>query len=110
MGGNFETVFLFDGTPSVGSIGIYDDGELLGYALITPITVSGSDPGAGAGAFQSSSGYSTTTGDTVQFTDVDSLTFTAAPVNASATPEPSSLALLATGLSSLVTLRKRLFR
>jgi hypothetical protein len=107
MGGNFETVFLFDGTPSVGSIGIFDDGELLGYDLTTPISVSGSDPGAGAGAFQPSSGYSTTGGDTVQFTGIDSLTFTAGPV--SATPEPSSLALLATGISGIVTLRKRLF-
>jgi hypothetical protein len=108
MGGNFETVFLFDGTSSVGSIGIFDDGELLGYALVTPISVSGTDPGAGAGAFQPSSGYSTTTGDMVQFTGIDSLTFTAAPVGT--TPEPSSLILLATGISGIVTLRKRLFR
>ena len=104
--GNFEDVFLFN-SDFGSSIGISQDATLLGYALATPIT-TGAITGGQIGAFQDAAGFSTTTGDTVQFTGLSSLDFTAsAPASA---PEPSGAALFALGLIALGLIRARSVR
>jgi hypothetical protein len=102
QGGNFSDVFLFD--TSYGSIGIFDDPDLYGYNLATP----GSFPGSNGsiGAYQSSSGYTTTSGDTVSFSGLSSLDFDVTPT-VGPVPEPSTLALLSAGLGGLALLRRR---
>ncbi|HEY1756022.1 MAG TPA: PEP-CTERM sorting domain-containing protein [Bryobacteraceae bacterium] len=90
--GNYEDVFLFNSDYG-SSIGISTDPVLLGYTLATPIT-TGVVTGGQVGAAQDAAGFSTASGDVIEFTSLTSLDFTAS----TAVPEPSSLALLAIGV------------
>lgn len=106
--GSYETVFLFNSTL-LEDIGISDDPTLLGYGLATPITTGNVSSSNGASAFSAGSlatdAFSTSGGDSIFINSVSSLDFTAS--SAAATPEPSSLLLLATGLSGLGGLLRR---
>jgi hypothetical protein len=92
--GNYEDVFLFN-SDFGSSIGISQDPTLLGYALATAVT-TGAVTGGQIGAFQDAAGFSTTSGDIIEFTSLSSLDFTAATPGTA--PEPSTLALFAIGL------------
>lgn len=94
--GAYETLYLFNSTFG-SSIGFNSDPTFLGYALATPID-TGTVTGLEIGAFQDATGFSTTTGDTIEFTGAQSLDFTATD-SSSVVPEPSSLALLLSGIS-----------
>ncbi len=97
--GAYETLYLF--SSDFGSaIGFNSDPSLLGYALTAPFT-TGSVTGPEIAAYQDAAGFSTTTGDTVEFTGLDSLDFTASVPGASPIPEPSTFSLLALGLCGL---------
>lgn len=97
----FQNVDFYDSTFTNG----------LGLALVTPVgydlttnlfvPVTGLDltPTYGGGSFLTSGG------DTIQITGNESLGFSATDL--SATPEPSSLLLLAAGLPGLAMLRRR---
>lgn len=102
--GAFETVFLFNSTFG-SAIGISEDPALLGYALATPIT-TGSVPSSSSnpsiGAFQDATGFTTTGGDIVEFTSLDSLDFTVT----SATPEPSTLLFMLPVVLGFAAVRK----
>jgi hypothetical protein len=96
--GAYETLYLFN-SDFGSSVGINSDPTLLGYTLATPIN-TGSVTGSNIGAYQDAAGFSTTTGDTIEFTGLDSLDFVASngtPV----VPEPSSLSLLLVGISGV---------
>jgi hypothetical protein len=101
--GAYETVFLFN-TDFGSSLGIGEDPTLLNYALATTINTGAVT--SNIAAYQDAAGFSTTTGDTIEFTGVQSLDFAVTPPPA--TPEPCTLLLLATGLSGLCMLRRRL--
>lgn len=103
--GNYESVFLFN-SDFGSSMGIAPSAALLGYTLATPVT-TGVQSGGNIEVFQDAAGFSTTTGDTVEFTGLTSLDFTATQPT-SAVPEPGSLALLLTaGLGGIALLRRR---
>jgi hypothetical protein len=112
--GSFETVFLFN-SDFGSSIGISDDPTLLGYDLTTPITTgsipsSSTFPNPFIGAFQDALGFTTTGGDTVQFTGLDSLDFTVTSPSTSPVPEPSNLGFLAGGGLMLAAIARRKLR
>jgi hypothetical protein len=69
---------------------------LLGYALASAINTGPQT--SNIAAYQDALGFTTTTGDTVEFTSVSSLDFTV--TNPNATPEPSTFLLLFTGLGA----------
>jgi hypothetical protein len=94
--GAYETLYLFN-SDFGSAIGFNSDASLLGYALTAPFT-TGSVTGSEIGAYQDLAGFSTTTGDTVEFTGLSSLDFTASVPGASPIPEPSTLSLLVAGL------------
>ncbi len=100
--GSFETVFLFN-SGFGSSIGISSNPNLLGYDLTSPVS-TGVVTGVNISAFSDPAGFSTTTGDKVQFTGLQSLDFSVT----SAVPEPSTLALLTAGLTGAGMLRRRL--
>jgi hypothetical protein len=103
--GSFETIFLFN--SDFGSdIGISSDPTLSGYSLAKTVT-TGVVTGPDVSGFSDAAGFSTTTGDIVNFTGLTSLDFTAASPNGSAAPEPSTLALITLGLGGVVLLRRR---
>jgi hypothetical protein len=101
--GSYETVFLFN-SDFGSSLGISDDATLLNYALAS--TINTGSVTSNLGAFQDVAGFSTTTGDTIEFTGVQSLDFAATQPTA-ATPEPSSLILLLSSVSGAGLLRRR---
>jgi hypothetical protein len=100
--GNYETVVLFNSTLG-SSLTLADDPVLLAYALATPI-----DTGvvtSNITPFQDTTGFTTTTGDVVEFTSLDSLDFAVT----NPTPEPSSILLMLTGLfGGALLLRRRI--
>lgn len=81
---------------------------LLGYNLMSnldvPATTSDLTPTLGASSFAVSGG------NTLQFTGDANLGFTATDLTPAATPEPSSLLLLGSGLSGLALLRRRFLK
>ncbi len=106
--GAYETVFLFN-SDFGSSIGISEDPALLGYALATPITTgtvpsSSTYPSPNIGAFQDALGFTTTSGDTVEFTSLDALDFTV--TSPSSVPEPSMLFFLFPVLVGFVLVRR----
>ncbi len=103
--GAFETVFLFN-SDFGSSIGINSDPALLNYSLANAID-TGVVSGGGVGSADDAAGFSTTTGDQVDFTSLTSLEFVAAAPGAEV-PEPSSLPLLTFGMVgiALATFRK----
>jgi hypothetical protein len=101
----FQNVDFYDSTFTNG-LGL-SDVTPAGYSLITNLNVPVSNlnlsPTYGSGTF-------TSTGtQTLQFTDDDGATlgFTATDLTPAPTPEPSTLLLLATGLSGIGLLRRR---
>ncbi len=93
--GAYETVVLFNGDFGSALV-IGEDPVLLGYALATTITTGPQT--SNIAAYQDALGFTTTTGDTVEFTSVSSLDFTV--TNPNATPEPSTFLLFLTGLGA----------
>jgi hypothetical protein len=103
--GSYETVFLFN-SDFGSSIGISDDPTLLNYALATPIATG--SVSSNIGAYQDATGFTTNTGDVVQFTGLSTLDFTVAAPASSSTPEPSTIGMLGAGLFAAGLLRRRL--
>ena len=103
--GNFETVFLFNGDFG-SSLGIADDATLLHYALASTI-----DTGvvtSNISAFSDPLGFTTSSGDKVEFSGLDSLRFTVS--NPTATPEPSTVGFLTLASAGLLLVRRRVSR
>ena len=106
--GAFETANLFNTTFDNG-VTLDSDPALLGYALNTTVdsglVTNGADLAPtlnGVG-----DGFTTSTGDVVEFTGLSALEFAVTAPTVSAVPEPSTLALLTAGLSGIGMLRRR---
>lgn len=107
--GAFETANLFNSTIDNG-VTLNSNPALLGYALDTTVNtglVTNSLDLAptlnGLGH-----GFSTSTGDVVEFTGLSALQFVVtAPVPTGTVPEPATLTLLTAGLSGIGMLRRR---
>jgi carbohydrate-binding DOMON domain-containing protein len=82
------------------SLVLGEDPTLLGYALAT--TIDTGSVTSNITPYQDALGFTTTTGDVVEFTGLDSLDFAVTEPGASPVPEPSTLSLLAIGLSGLL--------
>jgi hypothetical protein len=98
--GAYETVDLFN-SDFGSSLVIGEDPAVLGYALATTF-----DTGvvtSNIAAYQDTEGFTTTTGDVVEFDSLNSLEFAAT----SPTPEPSSILLMLTGLCGGALLLRR---
>lgn len=108
--GAYETANLFN-TAFDNGVTLDSDPALLGYALNTTV-----DSGLVTNSLDLAptlngvgDGFTTSTGDVVEFTGLTALDFavTVPPPSTSAVPEPSTLALLTAGLSGIGMLRRR---
>ena len=106
--GAYETANLFD-TAFNNGVTLDSNPALLGYALNTTVntglvTASGDLAPTLNGL---GDGFTTTTGDVVEFTGLSALDFVVTAPSVSAVPEPSTLVLLTAGLSGIGMLRRR---
>jgi hypothetical protein len=101
----FQNIDFYNATLPLNGLG-FSMVTPVGYDLTTglnvPVTTSNLTPTLGASTFSLSGG------NTLQFTGEASLGFTATDL--SATPEPSSLLLLTSGLPGLALLRRRFLK
>lgn len=103
----FENVNVYNSLFDDG-VGLQNNSNLSGYMLMTPVstgTATGGDLELTSNMV--GDGFTTTSGTVIDFTGLTSLSFTAA-VPAAATPEPSTWLLLATGVSGLAAVRRRI--
>jgi PEP-CTERM motif len=110
--GAFETANLFNNSIGNG-ITLDSNPNLLNYALNTTVDTGTVLAASGNLALTSDGlgdGFTTGSGDVVEFTGLDALSFTVTkPATApSSVPEPSTLVLLTAGLSGAGMLRRRL--
>lgn len=118
-----DVSLVVNGSSGVQSVGFYDSTATngLGLSMVIPVgynlasnltvpeTSSSSILTATAPPMYNGT-FSDTNGDTLQFTANDSLGFTATDLTPPATPEPSSLLLLGSGVPMLALLRRRFVR
>jgi hypothetical protein len=108
--GAFETANLFN-TAFDNGVTLDSDPALLGYALNTTVDSGLVTNSADLAPTPNSlgDGFTTSTGDVVEFTGLTALEFAATvpPPPTSAVPEPSTLVLLTAGLSGIGMLRRR---
>jgi hypothetical protein len=108
--GAYETALLFN-SDFGSALDISESPALLGYALVTAVTTgsipsSSAFPSANISAYQDALGFTTTGGDTVEFTSLDSLDFTASVPSTGAVPEPSMLFFVLPALLAFVLVRR----
>jgi hypothetical protein len=109
--GAFETANLFNSTIDNG-LTLNSNPNLLNYALNTTVatgTVLAASGDLAPTLNGVGDGFNTSSGDVVEFTGLDALSFTVTkPATApSSVPEPSTLVLLTAGLSGAGMLRRR---
>ncbi len=106
--GAYETANLFNTTFDNG-VTLDSDPALLGYALNTTVNSGLVTNGADLAPTLNGvgDGFTTSTGDVVEFTGLSALEFVVTAPTVSAVPEPSTLALLTAGLSGIGMLRRR---
>lgn len=110
--GAFETANLFNSTFDNG-VTLGANPNLLNYALNTAVdtgTVLAASGNLAPTLNGVGDGFNTSSGDVVEFTGLDALSFTAAKPSTAPTstvPEPSTLLLLTAGLSGASMLRRR---
>ena len=106
--GAYETANLFNSTFDNG-VTLDSDPALLGYALNTTVNsglvTNSADLAPTLNAL--GDGFTTSTGDVVEFTGLTALDFVVTAPATSAVPEPSTLMLLTAGLSGIGMLRRR---
>jgi PEP-CTERM motif len=107
--GFFETANLFNSSFDNG-VTLDSNPNLLNYALNTTVatgTVLAASGDLAPTLNAIGDGFSTSSGDVVEFTGLDALSFTVTRPAVSSVPEPSTLVLLTAGLSGAGMLRRR---